>query len=92
MDMKDLPVEALFSIVTSTLNTVLIFLIPISSSLTLFIYYKKKKRFDSTMNEEIPHTIPQISDSEFERIFLFGYEEINENATENSDTIKVGKN
>lgn len=44
------------------------------------------------MNEEIPHTIPQISNSEFERIFLFGYEEINENATENSDTIKVGKN
>lgn len=92
MDMDDLPIEVLFSIVTSTLNTVLIFLIPVSSSITLFIYYKKKKRFNLVMNEKISNTIPEISDEEFERIFLFGYEKIHENAIENSDNIIHGKN
>ena len=92
MDMDDLPIEVLFSIVTSTINTVLIFLIPISSSITLFIYYKKKKRFTLVMNDKISNTIPEISNEEFERIFMFGYEEIHENATENSDSIIHGKN
>ena len=81
MDMDDLPVEVLFSIITSSLNTVLIFLIPISGALNLFIYYKKKKRFNHVMNEKISNKIPEIPDEEFERIFLFGYIENDENAT-----------
>ncbi len=44
------------------------------------------------MNEKISNTIPEISDEEFERIFPFGYEEIHENAIENSDSIIHGKN
>lgn len=44
------------------------------------------------MNEKISNTIPEISNEEFERIVLFGYEEIHENAIENSDSIIHGKN
>jgi hypothetical protein len=73
MDMSDLPVEALFSVVVSSVNTVFIFLIPVSSSITLILYYMKKKKFDKIMNEKIDNSIPEIPDSEFERIFLFGY-------------------
>ena len=92
MDMDDLPVEVLFSIITSSLNTVLIFLIPISGTLNLFIYYKKKKRFNHVMNDKISNEIPEIPDEEFERIFLFGYIENNENATENNMVQNEGKN
>ena len=81
MEMKDLPVEAVFSVVTSSIQTVLIFLIPATNALTLFIYYKKKKRFNSVMNEVIDATIPDISDEELEKLFLFGYE-VDENYVE----------
>ena len=36
------------------------------------------------MNEKIDNEIPEISDSEFERIFLFGYEETDYLNDENS--------
>lgn len=74
MDMKDLPVEVLFSIVTSSIQTVLIFLIPAANLLTLFIYYRKKKRLNQIMNETIDTKKEEISDEELERLFLFGYE------------------
>ena len=74
MDFSDLPVEALFSIITSSIQTVLVFLIPVCNLLTLIFYYFKKKRFNKVMNEVIDTSIPDISDLEFERIFLFGYE------------------
>ena len=87
-----IPVEVLFSIITSTINTVLIFLIPVSSSITLFIYYKKKKRFNHVMNDQVSNEIPDIFDEEFERIFLFGYEENHDNAIEFGHGDIKGKN
>lgn len=74
MEMKDLPMEALFSIVTSSIQTVLIFLIPVLNLFTLFVYYRRKNRLNKIMNEVIDATIPEIDDEEFERLFLFGYE------------------
>ena len=73
MEVKDLPVEAVFSVVTSSIQTVLIFLIPVSNLLTLYIYYRKKKKINSIMNETIEDNIPVVSDEELERLFSFGY-------------------
>ena len=81
MDFSDLPIEALFSIITSSIQTVLVFLIPACNLLTLVLYYFRKKKFNKVMNEVIDESIPVIPDSEFERIFMFGYE-LKENTNE----------
>ena len=62
MKFDDLPLEAVFSNMLSSVNTVLIFLIPVSGIGTLVHYYFTKKKFDKEMNED-----------RLEEIFTFGY-------------------
>ena len=75
MDLSHIPVEVILSKMISTFNTVLIFLIPIADGFTVYMFVRKKKKFDKDMHEviEVKRT---LSDSEFEELFMYGYEEI----------------
>ncbi len=71
MEMEDLPVEMLFSVVISSLNSVLLILIPISSGLSLWMFIKKRKRLDKFMNEIISDDYEVMSDDEIKRLLMF---------------------
>jgi len=70
-DMADLPVKSLFSTITSTIITILIFLVPSSSALVLYLYKKKSKKFNKMMDEVIADEYVELSDEDYYRIFTF---------------------
>ena len=73
LKLEDLPLEAVFSQMLSSINTVMIFLIPVAGLATLIHYYYKKKKFDSDMNELITDDLPNLDEMDLEQIFMFGY-------------------
>lgn len=72
MNMEDLPLEAVFSMMLSSVNSVLIFLVPVTGLITLIAYFIKRHKFDEKMNELITDTYKELSDDDYERIFSFG--------------------
>ncbi len=70
---EDLPLDIVFSHMISSINTVLIFIIPITGTATLLYYIYKKKKFDLEMNTTIKDEYIEISNEEMEKIFTFGY-------------------
>ena len=48
-------------------------MIPISSSITLLLYYRKKKKFDYEMNEIIKDEYINLEDNKMNELFTFGY-------------------
>ena len=56
----------------SSINSVLIFIIPLSGALTLFIYYKKKKKFNYEMNLKINDDCKEIKEEDLKKILSFG--------------------
>lgn len=70
---KDLPVEAVFSQIISSINTILLFSISLLSLYTLLVFNKKRNNFDKVMNEEIIDELPDLNEVNFEELFLFGY-------------------
>ncbi len=72
--MKNLPVEAIFSQVLTSINTVLIFLVPITGLITLKDYMKKKNRHEE-IDEIEKDNLADFDSIDFEKIFLFGYYE-----------------
>lgn len=74
-NLEDLPVEAVFSQMLSSINSVLIIMIPISGCITLIHYYNKKKKFDAKMNELITDEFANLDEIDLNKIFMFGYKE-----------------
>ena len=70
---EDLPLDILFSHMISSINSVLVFMIPISSSITLLLYYRKKKKFDYEMNEIIKDEHINLDENKMNELFTFGY-------------------
>lgn len=70
---EDLPLDILFSHMISSINSVLIFIIPLSGALTLFIYYKKKKKFNYEMNLKINDDCKEIKEEDLKKLLSFGY-------------------
>ncbi len=70
---EDLPLEIVFSHMISSINTVLIFMIPISGTATLLYYFYKKKKFDLDMNTTIKDEYKELNEEVIEKIFTFGY-------------------
>ena len=71
--LEDLPLEAVFSQMLSSINTVLLFLIPVAGAGSLIHYYYRKKRFDKEMNEIITDELPNLDEFNLDEIFMFGY-------------------
>ena len=72
--LEDLPVEAIFSQMVSSINTVLIFMIPVANFTTLIIFKRKKKKFDKNMNEIITESYANFTDEKLDELFTFGLE------------------
>ena len=72
--LDDLPVEAIFSQMVSSINTILIFMIPITNFVTLIIFKRKKKKFDKNMNEIITDSYANFSEEKLDELFSFGLE------------------
>ena len=70
---ENLPLDILFSHMISSINSVLVFMIPISSSITLLLYYRKKKKFDYEMNEIIKDEYINLDENKMNELFTFGY-------------------
>lgn len=70
---EDLPLDIVFSKMISSVNTVLLFMVPITGALTLGYYIYKKKRFDNQMNASIKDEYKELTKEELEDIFSFGY-------------------
>lgn len=51
VSMDDMPIELVFSMMLSSINTVLIFLVPLASGLSLLVFRKRKNRFELKMDE-----------------------------------------
>ncbi len=73
LNLEDLPLEAVFSQMLSSVNTIMIFLIPVAGITTLVHYYYKKKKFDFDMNELIQDELPNLDEIDLEKLFMFGY-------------------
>ena len=73
MKFDDLQLEAVFSNMLSSVNTVLIFLIPVSGIGTLVYYYFTKKKYYKEMNEVVLEEMVEMSEDRLEEIFTFGY-------------------
>ncbi len=71
---EDLPLDIVFSHMISSINTVLIFLVPITGGATLIYYIYKKKKFDLDMNLTINDSYKDIDENLLVDIFTFGYE------------------
>jgi len=78
LEMSDLPIEMVFSMAVSSVNSVLIFMVPVSGAITLWLYFRRKNKFDIEMNEIINDSLPEIDDAKLEELFKFGYEIIEE--------------
>ncbi|MCR5112529.1 MAG: hypothetical protein K6A63_01175 [Acholeplasmatales bacterium] len=78
IDMSNIPLDVILSKMVSTINTVMIFMIPVADGITIYFYFRKKKKFDKEMNEVIDDT-STLTDEEFEELFMYGYEKIEEN-------------
>ena len=74
VSLDDLPIEAVFSMMISSVNSVLIFIVPLSGLLSLWVFKKRKEKFTKEMNEFIPDTYHELSDEEVLTIFTWGYE------------------
>ena len=72
-DLDHIPLEIIFSKMISTINTIFIFLIPVADGFTIYMFVRKKKKFDKDMNEIID-TNRVLSEEEFEELFMYGYE------------------
>lgn len=83
MDIGDLPIEFLFSSILSTVNTVLIFSISVLGVVSLYIIYRKRKKFEMMLDEVIYDEKVMLDEAEIERLLSFG--EIEEKS---DDTIK----
>ena len=70
---EDLPLEIVFSHMISSVNTVLIFMVPITGGVTLLYYFYKKKRFDREMNSTIKDEYMELDEKTLNDIFTFGY-------------------
>ena len=70
---ENLPLDIVFSKMISSVNTVLIFIVPITGAITLIYYLYKKKRFDRNMNSTIKDEYMELSAEQLESIFSFGY-------------------
>lgn len=71
--LEDLPLESVFSQMLSSINTVLLLLIPVSGIGTLIHYHYRKKRFDKEMNEIVIDELPNLDEFDLDEIFMFGY-------------------
>lgn len=72
LSFDDLPLEAIFSMMMSSVNTILIMTVPIGGGISLIIYYKRRHKFDNMMNELVQDEFRQFSDEELEKLFTFG--------------------
>ena len=75
IDMSNIPLDILLSKMVSSINTIMIFMIPVLDGITIYCYFRKKKKFDKEMNEVI-YDDSILTDQEFEKLFMFGYEEL----------------
>ena len=76
IDLSHIPLEIILSKMISTVNTIFIFLIPVADVFTIYMFVRKKKKFDIDMNETIDNK-KILTDEEFEELFMYGYENLN---------------
>lgn len=87
-DMRDLPIDYVFSSAFSTVNAVLIFATAGFGLISLLAIYLKKRKFDYYMNELITDgKITALSDEELDRILSFG-EEVSETDVRTDELIE----
>lgn len=68
VSMDDVPVELLFSMMLSSINSILIFIPPVASGLSLLVFRKRKNKFNETMDEIIIDNGFLTDPDEIERI------------------------
>ena len=73
IDFSHIPLEIILSKMISSINTIFIFLIPVVDGFTIYIFIRKKKKFIENMNYKVENQ-RVLSDSEFEELFMYGYE------------------
>lgn len=76
--LQDLPLEMIFSTIISSINTVLLVLLPLTSLLSLWLFKNRHRRFEKYMNEAISDNFEPMSDEEITRLLMFGLEPIEE--------------
>ena len=77
INMDDIPIEFMFSQILSTALTIMIFMVMLLGIVSLYHTYKKIKKFNAEQNTLIiENTINLLANEEYERLFDFGSEEI----------------
>ncbi len=77
VDITNIPIEFMFSQILSTVQTALVFAVMIIGVCSLFLTYKKMKKFEITINEFVlDGNIKFIQDEDIEKIISFGEEEV----------------
>ncbi len=87
--MKDVPVEYMFSSITTTVITVLIFSVSGCGLLSLIVLYIKKKKFERVINEVLLEEQVLLTDEEIEKLLDFGelVEDVSETKEKTKDII-----
>lgn len=77
-DLDDLPVEAVFCQMLSSINSILIIMMPITGCITLIHYYNKKKSYEMKMNELVTDEFKNLDETNLDELFMFGYKKTSE--------------
>ncbi len=73
LDLSHIPLEVIISKMTSIINTIFIIFIPITNGLSIYLFVKRKKKFDND-NKEVFIEKRTLTDEEFNDLFLYGYD------------------
>jgi hypothetical protein len=77
MSMDDIPIEFMFSQILSTAITIMIFMVMVLGIISLYHTYRKIKKFNVEQNTLIvENSINVLTNEEYERLFDFGSEEV----------------
>lgn len=75
-------ISFIFSMILSSVNTVLIFMISVTGLLTLWVFIKRRDKFNYNINATVAYDEETLSEEEIERILSY-------NRVEDSETTDV---